>query len=319
MTDEEYIFRQTSAERKRIGRGDFNKKRKGGRFVRLPSDNLSKKEREKMNGEVTNYNMNKPVSWAEFKKWPQDLACEYIRRLEEAYDVRTEDLARMMGIGTWTLQQHRHKLGCSAAAGGFHGLGVVSRWRRRRSSCSRRIFSSSCRESGTAGEKRRKSRADQGRQQQHHEHRDPARGSEGQRCEADDRGDSVMYDSPIHVDFTEPVIEKLKDEADEYILRACQKMVVSVDKDELVKALQYDRDQYLRGFTDGRLFVPPAKTKGDQIRQMSDEELAEWISLATWRAFANGAGNMNYVDAARIEVGEWLDWLKQEVEPDADS
>lgn len=118
MTDEEFVFRQTSAERKRNGRGDFNKKRKGGRFVRLPSDHLSKKEKEKMNGEVTSYNMNVPVSWAEFKKWPQDLAREYIRRLEEAYHVRTEDIARMMGIGTWTLQQHRHKLGCPAAAGG---------------------------------------------------------------------------------------------------------------------------------------------------------------------------------------------------------
>lgn len=118
MTDEEYIFRQTSAERKRIGRGDFNKKRKGGRFVRLPSDNLSKKEREKMNGTVEKYNLNKPVSWAEFKKWPQDLACEYIRRIEEAYDVRTDDIAKMMGIGTWSLQQYRHKLGCPARAGG---------------------------------------------------------------------------------------------------------------------------------------------------------------------------------------------------------
>ena len=118
MTDEEYIFRQTSAERKRNGRGDFNKKRKGGRFVRLPSDNLTAKEKRALNSEVTNYNMNVPVAWAEFKKWPQDLACEYIRRLEEAYHVRTDDIAKMMGIGTWSLQQYRHKLGCSAAAGG---------------------------------------------------------------------------------------------------------------------------------------------------------------------------------------------------------
>lgn len=55
-------------------------------------------------------------------------------------------------------------------------------------------------------------------------------------------------------------------------------------------------------------------SNADRIRAMTDEELAEWISLATWRAFANGAGNMNYVDAARIEVGEWLDWLKQEAD-----
>ena len=118
MTDEEFIFRQISAERKRNGRGDFNKKRKGGRFVRLPSDNLTAKEKRALNSEVTNYNMNVPVAWAEFKKWPQDLACEYIRRLEEAYHVRTDDIAKMMGIGTWSLQQHRHKLGCPATAGG---------------------------------------------------------------------------------------------------------------------------------------------------------------------------------------------------------
>ena len=118
MTDAEYIFKTTSAERKRNGRGDFNKKRKGGRFVRLPSDNLSKKEKEKMNGEVLEYNMNAPVAWGAFKKWPQDLACEYIRRLEEAYHVRTDDIAGMMGIGLWTLQQYRKKLGCSARAGG---------------------------------------------------------------------------------------------------------------------------------------------------------------------------------------------------------
>lgn len=118
MTDEEYIFRQTSAERKRNGRGDFNKKRKGGRFVRLPSDNLTAKEKRALNSEVTNYNMNVPVAWEEFKKWPQDLACEYIRRLEEAYHARTEDIAGMMGIGMWSLQQYRKKLNCPAHVGG---------------------------------------------------------------------------------------------------------------------------------------------------------------------------------------------------------
>lgn len=55
-------------------------------------------------------------------------------------------------------------------------------------------------------------------------------------------------------------------------------------------------------------------TNYDLLIRKTPEELAEWISLATWRAFANGAGKMNYVDAARIEVGEWLDWLKAEAE-----
>lgn len=125
-----------------------------------------------------------------------------------------------------------------------------------------------------------------------------------------------MYDSPIHVDFTEPVIEKLKDEADEYILRACQKMVVSVDKDELVKALQYDRDQYLRGFTDGCLFEPPAKTNADRIRQMSDEELAEFLCVGDCYYCLAGdetREKCKWDKERNISTG-MIDWLKEEVE-----
>lgn len=117
MTDEEYIFRQTSAERKRIGRGDFNKKRKGGRYVRLPSDHLSKKEREKMNGEVINYNMNAPVAWEAFKRWPQDLAREYIRRLEEAYNVKSEDIAGMLGVCRSSYCKYKSLLGITSKSG----------------------------------------------------------------------------------------------------------------------------------------------------------------------------------------------------------
>lgn len=66
-----------------------------------------------------------------------------------------------------------------------------------------------------------------------------------------------MYESPIKLDFTEPVIEKLKDEADQYIVRACQKMNVDVDREELIRALQYDRDQYLKGYADAVADVRP--------------------------------------------------------------
>ena len=46
MTDAEYLFRQTSKERKRNGIGDFHKKRGGGKVVRFPSDHLSRKEKK---------------------------------------------------------------------------------------------------------------------------------------------------------------------------------------------------------------------------------------------------------------------------------
>lgn len=119
MTDEEYLFRQTSSERKKIGYGDRHKKRGGGRYVRLPSDHLTKKEKEKMNGEVMNYNMNVPVAWAEFKKWPQDLQAEYIQRLEEAYNAKGEDIAGMFDVSLSCYRKHKSSLGIKGKAG--HG------------------------------------------------------------------------------------------------------------------------------------------------------------------------------------------------------
>lgn len=123
MTDAEYIFKSTSAERKRIGRGDFNKKRKGGRFVRLPSDNLTKKEREKMNGECFQYNMNAPVKWSEFLTWPQDLQREYIEKLTDFYNAKNEDIAKMFGVSVSLYRKLKNSLGIKGKPG--HGNPLI--------------------------------------------------------------------------------------------------------------------------------------------------------------------------------------------------
>lgn len=58
-----------------------------------------------------------------------------------------------------------------------------------------------------------------------------------------------MYKSPIEIelnDFVSDYVEKV----DEYIVKCVQKVVVNVDKDELIKALGYDRGQYEKGWND---------------------------------------------------------------------
>lgn len=103
MRDAEYLFKQTSLERKRIGRGDFNKKRQGGKQVRLLSDNMSRKEWEKMNGECKSFNMAKPVKWAAFKQWPADLQRNYLTGLQEKFNAKSGHMAAMFGVSTKTL------------------------------------------------------------------------------------------------------------------------------------------------------------------------------------------------------------------------
>lgn len=60
-----------------------------------------------------------------------------------------------------------------------------------------------------------------------------------------------MYESPIEVFQSIEMHSGLFDEEkDSMILKAVQGVGVNVDKDELLKALQYDRQQYNKGYQD---------------------------------------------------------------------
>jgi DNA-directed RNA polymerase subunit RPC12/RpoP len=57
----------------------------------------------------------------------------------------------------------------------------------------------------------------------------------------------MSWESPIHI-FEQQLQASLENE----ILTAVRKVHVEVDKEELLRALQYDRDQYDRGYEDGK-------------------------------------------------------------------
>jgi hypothetical protein len=111
MTDAEKVFNQTVQERKRIARGEKNKIKGGGRAVRLPSDNLTKKEREAMNGETVTYKVHSPVKWPEFKRWPPDIQREYFKRLDTSYRPTAEMYAAMFGVSKNSVSVLRASLG----------------------------------------------------------------------------------------------------------------------------------------------------------------------------------------------------------------
>lgn len=54
------------------------------------------------------------------------------------------------------------------------------------------------------------------------------------------------YESPIQV-----VCREMQNTFDSDVMKAVLSYGISVDKDELIRALQYDRDQYGKGFADG--------------------------------------------------------------------
>ena len=61
-----------------------------------------------------------------------------------------------------------------------------------------------------------------------------------------------MYESPIEIHQTSTQYTAIFDkEKDSMILKAVQGVGVDVDKEELLKALKYDRQQYQKGYADG--------------------------------------------------------------------
>lgn len=65
---------------------------------KLPSDYMTIKEKQQLNGEVITMDMNKPVAYKAFKLWPADLQKEYLEKLVKEFGVGVIDVANMMGV-----------------------------------------------------------------------------------------------------------------------------------------------------------------------------------------------------------------------------
>lgn len=112
MSDERYELMQDTREKAITARSARSTRTHCGKRgpVRFPSDSLSKKEREAMNGKCESYRLNDPMTWEEFKSMPEDLQIIYIKALRNKYKVPDRALARAMGVEPATFGAHIRKL-----------------------------------------------------------------------------------------------------------------------------------------------------------------------------------------------------------------
>lgn len=62
-----------------------------------------------------------------------------------------------------------------------------------------------------------------------------------------------MYKSPIGVfEMVGSMATSIRKENENYIYECVNRVGVDVNKEELIKALQYDRNQYEKGYSDGK-------------------------------------------------------------------
>lgn len=98
-------------QKKRIARSASKKKgnRKG---CRLPCDGLTQKQIEKKHGEVFCMNIDKPMSYEDWKKLPDDMKAEYYDAMVARFHVGTNSIAEMFGCQKTALQNYilSHKM-----------------------------------------------------------------------------------------------------------------------------------------------------------------------------------------------------------------
>lgn len=59
------------------------------------------------------------------------------------------------------------------------------------------------------------------------------------------------WESPVHIsDIMSEISQKITEDGEMQVMQEIRR-VVDVDKEELLKALAYDRDQYSKGYTEG--------------------------------------------------------------------
>lgn len=109
MNDAKRLFLDDSKEKKRTGYS-ASKKAHTAKRVKFPSDYLTEKEKRKMNGPVTEYNLTQPMKWREFKKLPDDLKKKYILRLRNLYNAPATALGDMFGVNRQTVINEQLRL-----------------------------------------------------------------------------------------------------------------------------------------------------------------------------------------------------------------
>lgn len=108
--------------------------------------------------------------------------------------------------------------------------------------------------------------------------------------------DMPGYESPIRM-----IVGEMETKMEADTMSVIQRYGIDVDKDELIKALNYDRQQYEKGYSDrGKMIVPVVleMNEGHAIRQIN--------------AYLDKATQTIYANSITVECAEAVGWKIKE-------
>lgn len=104
-----------------------------------------------------------------------------------------------------------------------------------------------------------------------------------------------MYRPPIDMLITD-IQHQIAQQQDEEVYKAVVSVGINVDKEELLRALRYDRDQYEKGFADGKADALRWIPVTERLPEMRDDGFAD--------AFLVTDGSLAHI--AYFVDGNWI-------------
>ena len=115
-----------------------------------------------------------------------------------------------------------------------------------------------------------------------------------------------MYESPITQNIADISSQIVQAQDEHLIYEVRQAIGYDIDKEELIKALKYDRDQYQKGYEDGRndnRWIPVSERLPDKnilVLTYVDTGTSRTYCLAFWSDYYNaweeGIGGYRLID-----------------------
>ena len=105
-------FDYDAMQKKRIARGaSYMKRGSKSKKCTLPSDYLTAAQKRRLNGPVSTYKLDEPMSWESFKAMPEDLQKQYILNLQNTYQANDKMVGKMFEKSDVTVGEYRKNLG----------------------------------------------------------------------------------------------------------------------------------------------------------------------------------------------------------------
>jgi hypothetical protein len=94
-------------QKKRIARNaKYQKNGRKSHKCTLPSDHLTEAQKRKLNGEIMTYQLNKPVTWKEFRRYPTDIQVKYLEHFANEHKCNRPMMAEMFDVSLNNLNMY---------------------------------------------------------------------------------------------------------------------------------------------------------------------------------------------------------------------